>query len=351
MRLHFILGTSLLGISLSVNAFDFGVCVHPSDGAFTPEKQISLMRQYNILSFRTDYPWSQVETQKGVYHPANDKIEQMIKLAKKNNIKPLIILDYGNKIYDNFSPLNPHGKPQSESSIQAFANYAGWSAQHLNDSVSTFEIWNEWIQMAGGANKITALSDNSARTYAELVTQSCKAIKAANPKAKVIAGSINPFNDNGIEDGAGEGWLLKVINYGALSCIDGLSFHPYYYPNVVDLSPEPIVNSLNSFQQKVTKINHGKNVPFYITEIGVPDIQKVKYKPETLTNYLNKLYTQLSALGYIKGVWWYELINDGTDLNNKENNFGLLNRDLSPKPTAVVFNKITSNSIKIKVDQ
>lgn len=43
----------------------------------------------------------------------------------------------------------------------------------------------------------------------------------------------------------------------------------------------------------------------------------------------------------IKGMWWYDLINDGTARDDQEHNFGLLNIDLSPKPAYATLKAIS----------
>lgn len=314
-----------------------GVGVHPESFDSNIKNLTSLLKYYNVESIRVDYLWDQVEVVKGKYHPVSQKTEQTIFSANNNGIKSLIILAYGNKNYDNTSFLNPKAKPETATSIQAFSNYAAWVANHLKTQAPIFEVWNEWIQQDGVKNKANAVSQQSARDYASLVLKSCYAIKQINPNAKVIAGGISPF------DGPQKQWMFQVVKYGVLDCIDGLSLHPYYYPDQNNLNPQPVIDQLKSFQLQISYINHGKQVPFYITEIGVPDIKNAKYSLGDVAGYLNNFMSKASKINYIKGVWWYDFINDGKDENNKEHNFGLLNQDLSPKPAAIIFKNLTSN--------
>lgn len=46
---------------------------------------------------------------------------------------------------------------------------------------------------------------------------------------------------------------------------------------------------------------------------------------------------------FVKGVWWYDLKDDGNDKNNKEHNFGILKNDLTEKKVADVFTKSKLN--------
>lgn len=321
----------LLFVFNSTYALDIGVGIHPETFPSSPQTLITLLKKNHISTFRTDYPWSQVEKQKGIYQPANEKIENIIQLAKKNNIKPLIIYDYGNSLYEEKTLVNPRSKPSSEQSIQHFVNYVSWSTNHLKDNVSMFEIWNEWIQMAGKGNKDTALSDDSAKIYANLTLESCKAIKKINPNAIVIAGSTTPLDESSNR------WLFKVINYGILNCIDGISLHPYDFNFSKKLDYKNIIQSLKKLQLIVTYLNHGKQVPFYITETGAPSVIQAKYDNNEIANYFTNYMRELSELDFVRSVWWYDFINDGNDLYEKEHNFGILNRDFSPKPIALKF--------------
>jgi len=330
-RLKLLLLSSLLGMPLATNALNVGMGIHPQDFPQAPENLTKLLKKYEISTFRTDYPWSQVEKQKGIYNPVNDKIEKTIKLAKENNIKPLIIFDYGNELYEKRTNLNPTRKPTSDTSVRAFVNYVEWSTNHLKNNVSTFEIWNEWIQMAGEGNRGTALSRESAKIYADLTIKSCRVIKKINPKAIVISGSSSPLSEESNQ------WLFAVINNGILNCVDGISLHAYNFDNNKKLDYKPIILSVKKLQLELAYINKGKEVPLYITETGVSNVKNATYTLEDTANYFDGYMKELSKLNYVKGVWWYDFINDGNNPNDKESNFGILNRDFSPKPIALKF--------------
>lgn len=330
-KVKFFLFGGFLTVSHLTYALDIGVGIHPRGFSGTPEQLISTLKKYNIKSFRTDYFWEEIEKSKGNYKPANLKIESTIQLARRNGIEPLIIYDYGNQLYDNKTTLNPRSKPQSDVSKEAFLSYVQWSTSHLKNDVSMFEIWNEWVQMDGRHNKELAISDNSAKNYAQLALNSCRIIKKINPKAIVIAGGTSPLD---IRTNA---WLMKIINYGILDCIDGISLHPYNFKYNQKLDYGPIISAIKALQLEVKYSNNGKAVPFYITETGVPNINQSSYNLQDTANYFTGYMQALSKLDYVKGVWWYDFINDGNDQSNPEHNFGILNKDLSPKPIALKF--------------
>lgn len=330
-KINFFVFCFLFAISHLAYAIDIGVGIHPRGFSGSPEQLIALMKKYNIKTFRTDYFWEEVEKQKGTYKPGNLKIEKTIELAGENGIRPLMIYDYGNTLYEEKTSINPRSKPQTEKSQDAFLNYVRWSTNHLKNNVSMFEIWNEWIQMDGRNNKQFAISDSSAKAYASLTLKSCRIIKEINPKAIVIAGGISPLDDDSSR------WLTKVINYGVLDCIDGISLHPYNFKYNKELDYNPIIFAIKGLEVKLTYLNKGKKVPLYITETGAPNTNNSFYSLQDTTNYFTGYVQELSKLSYVKGVWWYDFINDGNDSNNPEHNFGILNQDLSPKPIALKF--------------
>ncbi|ENY5349806.1 glycosyl hydrolase [Klebsiella aerogenes] len=307
-----------------------GVGIHPTNFNGTTEQLISLLKHYNITTTRTDYPWSSVEKEKGKYTPGNEKLESFISASANNDIKPLLILDYGNPVYEEATLENPKRKPTTDASISAFVNYSLWTVKHFGSKVSMYEIWNEWVQGSGKRNLQAGSSIESANMYAKLVSETCAAIKKTNPDKKVIIGSTSPSDRNELK------WLSAVLKEkNVLSCIDGLSLHIYASSPNKKLIPEKTVTAVMLFQNFIrNELNLGYNLPLYITEIGVPSLKNNNYNEQDIKDYFEYIIRNFSELGYVKGVWWYDFINDGADKTKKEHNFGMLNENLTGKPIA-----------------
>ena len=325
--------TTLLIIVISISFasfaddFIFGVGIHPLTQNLDNKRVSNILTGYGFSSFRTDYPWSRVEKIKGIYQTADYKIDNMIDIALAKGIKPMLILDYGNVNYDLKTAENPRSKPNSEESRLAFAKYSSWVSLHFKDKINLYEIWNEWIQTDGrkGAGFYSVFNNESADIYADLVIKSCRAIKINNPDAIVVAGGIDPFDDKSNK------WLAKVISKNVMSCLDGISIHPYYFQNKKEISSEPVVNILKYTHEFFVKENHGREVNFYITEIGVPITSVSKYSIEDIESYFNDFYQNAYNLKFVKGVWWYDLIDDGKNKNITQDNFGLFYNDGADK--------------------
>lgn len=305
-------------------AFNIGVGVHPDGFYGTPEEFISLMKKYDINSLRTDYKWNSVEKVKGQFSAPNNKTEKVLDIAYKNGINPIVILDYGNEIYGK-------GKPITDEQISAFSNYAVWTVKHFEGKAKLFEIWNEWSnRVQPGAN-----NDESAKNYVKLVAVVSKAIKNANPQAIIIAGSFNPMDYIDLR------WGQQIVKLGILDNIDGLSIHPYTWGSKRASVPELNIKMLDMTQQNLRVLaKTNKPIPFYITEMGFPSSDKKNVlSQQEIADYAYRYLLLAKTKPYIKGVWWYDFINDGNNKNYREHNFGILNRDLSEKSTASAIKK------------
>ncbi|HEI8667933.1 TPA: cellulase family glycosylhydrolase [Serratia marcescens] len=297
-------------------AFYPGVGVHPNEFKGSAEELVGLMKKYRIESFRTDYPWSNVEVQKGILASSNDTTDKIISISKDNGIYPLIILDYGNKNYGG-------GKPLSSSAIEAFVNYAAWTARHFREKADIFEVWNEWSHRSGQSQD--AASNASAEAYFQLVKATSLAVKKENPRAIVIAGGFNPL------DNTDKNWGITLVKLGILDYIDGISLHPYSYQNRTVADPMFNLKRIDLYQDELVKIT-GKKIPFYITEVGYPAYDGgANLSDEEVAKYAYEYMTLASKMDYVVGVWWYDFIDDGVDKRNREYNFGILKNDLSEK--------------------
>lgn len=321
---------------LSAREVIAGVGIHPETFKGDPEVLLKLMKSYGVMSYRTDFPWQQVEKTKGMYNFPNDNFKKLINSSQNDKLSLILILGYGNNHYEDFNDANPRGKPTRKSTIDAFSNYAYWSANNVKNDSVTFEIWNEWVQMAGKKNRDSALSDESAAIYAKLVNESCLKIKQVNSNIKVIAGGISPLDDKSIR------WLEKVIDLKGFDCIDGISLHPYDFSIYRKLSAKRTFSYIQKFHEKLL-LNYNKDYPLYITETGVPDGLTNNKTQDEVSKYISEYFRIVNNTSYIKGVWWYDFINDGDDVTNPEHNYGLLENNLKPKPAARAFKLISES--------
>lgn len=278
-----------------------------------PQKNSAMLNQLAVNSFRDDLLWHEVERSRGRFSlpPA---LQQAVSLAAANKMSPLLILDYGNRLYDNGK------KPISPGAVNAFATFSAYAAGVLKKKVYLFEIWNEWDQ---------GPKPRAAGPYLELIRKVAPAIKKANENAVVLAGASSGL-------GIRNGWVEQLVESGVLKYADGISIHPY-----MDVTPEAWVASVANFSSRLNQANGGRDVPLYITEMGWPGHTAPPGLPaEVVGQYAARALLLVRTIPAARGFWWYDLKNDGIKADEREDNFGLLNYDYTAKPAFAAYKDV-----------
>ena len=244
------------------------------------------------------------------FEGANAQIDALIAGRTGSSIPGLLVLNYDNR-------LHFLGMPRTAQHREAFARYARAVFERWGNNVSGYELWNEWNLGAGSRGGTRATVED----YVLLLEAVRHAADEVGIKAPLIAGAV------GNRDMV---WIRRFVQLGGLRLADGLSVHPYNH-TARDASAEEVVAWLDTLAEDLRRSNGGTKVPLYVTEIGWPT--HVHGTDETTAALrLFKLFLLLHSRRYIAGVWWYDLLDDGSNPSNQEHRFGLMREDRSPKP-------------------
>ncbi len=300
--------------------FVLGVATHLTRQPRPIDQSLDALAAAGVMSLRDDADWSRVEQQRGVLKiPA--QWDEVIDGAVARGIEPLLILDYGNKFYGG-------GKPLSAEGIAAFVRYAQFLAQHFKGRVKRYEVWNEWDHGPDNA------SPASADAYLRLVKAVHAAVKLIDPEAEIIAGAITPV-------GIREGFLTRLVEQGVLDHADAISLHPYVHCNRAR-QPEDWARWMRVVGEDLQR-RAGRPVPVYLTEMAWPAHQgPCGISEQAQAENLVRMFLLAKTMPFIKGIWWYDLQNDGPDPKNREHNFGLLDHELRPKPAYLALQQISA---------
>ncbi|WP_413725046.1 endo-1,4-beta-xylanase [Sodalis sp. RH16] len=318
-------------ISLASQNKYIGVCFHPEKINISNDVLLKVLNKYKFNSFRTDYRWSNIETKKGVFNPPNERLDKIIvDSINKYNITPLIILGYKNDLYGP-------GKPISPEYLEGFSNYVTWVANRYKNDKIIYEIYNEWWHDDFKSN--SSVNDKiSSMNYLSLIKKASVIIKEIDPNALIIAGSMNPLDQRHID------WMNSMMGAGLLKYVDGVSIHPYSVKN-----PETDFIRIDRFEKELrSKYNEGRDVDIYISEMGYSDSIQGKLLASRQEQYAKEYMDLVNDRNYIKGIWWYQLINE-KNVSSYESNFGLLNSDLTEKnimkgfKNSKILNEISAN--------
>jgi hypothetical protein len=334
LSLFFCSGTTKTSIAQSKTqknkdkVFQVGACTHFSQGKGIIPMNIRSMKNAGICAIRDEATWSSLEQQKGRFLMP-ERHTDYVHSASEAGLDVMLILDYANRFYDDGD------RPRSAKAIEGFCRYAEFVVRHFGKDVRLYEVWNEWDIGIGLPKKYN--KGGSPEDYIKLLKAVYPRIKAIEPEAIVIAG--------GCTNGAVKrGWFEKIIQLGALDYSDAVSIHGYNYgAKFPERSPETCSAWMTDVQKMLRKYNKGKDVPFYVTEMGWPThIGKRSTAPELSASYLARLYLLARTSPSFRGIWWYDFQDDGWKAEYNENNFGIVRPDLTPKPHYYVMKDISN---------
>ncbi|MDX1250965.1 MAG: hypothetical protein IDH49_01670 [Gammaproteobacteria bacterium] len=265
-------------------------------------------------SVRLDAPWAQIERAPNKY-AIPPWLDAMLDAMERNGIEPLLILDYGNPIYNVAKPTRPD-------EIAAFSRYAEWLVGRLRGRVKMYQLWNEWNADTGRTPRGTA------DDYVQLARYVYPRLKSIAPEITILGGSIS---NTGLRDG----WIDRYFALGGHTYADGIGIHPYPWYQRGDFTPEDVLRLVDSIAAKGRNANAGRDIAIYITETGW-STQKGKFgtDPEMVAAYIVRFYLLASARKFVKGIWWYCIRNQGSETEYTEHNFGIFDQKLVPKPAA-----------------
>jgi polysaccharide biosynthesis protein PslG len=307
--------------------FQVGVCTHFSQNKGFLEQNLASLRVAGIDAIRDEVSWGGMEREKGKL-VIPESYDRYVRQMSRAGIQVMLILDYANRHYDGGD------RPRSPEAIEGYCRYAEFVVRHFGDDVHLYEIWNEYDIGIGLPRQFN--KGGSPKDYMKMLKSVYPRIKAIHPNATVIAGAST-------SGGVKRGWLEKIIQLGALQYSDAISIHSYNYSDKFpERGPEACSAWMTSVQNMLKKYNNGKEVPFYVTEMGWPThVGKRGTEPELSASYLARLYLLARTSKSFRGIWWYDFQDDGWNAEHNENNFGIVRPDLTPKPSYYVMADIS----------
>jgi hypothetical protein len=292
------------GLPVNTLSMSIGVNIHFSE---PQQRDVEMIAAAGFGFVRLDFPWASIERQKGVYDFAG--YEDLVRVFAGRGIRSLVILAYGNPLYDNSSaPF--HMGPRTDEVRQAFARFAAATAAKFKGWGVIWEIWNE------PNNPNFWDPSPSADEYVELVRVTVEAIRHADTQATIIAPAVVTLTQQYPDAWS---YLERCFTLGLLELVDAVSIHPYR-----DQLPETVSGDY----QRLHSLMGKANVPIIASEWGYPVLKDLPQASqaallvrEFLTNSINRVPLSI----------WYDWRDDGPDAENLQDNFGLVMWDYQAK--------------------
>ena len=208
-----------------------------------------------------------------------------------------------------------------------YGRIMGWLAGHLRGKVAAYEIWNE--------PDLSGFWSGTPAQYVGLLKAAYPAVKGADSAAKVLGGATS-YND--------DDYLSAVYAAGGKGYFDVWSTHPYMGPaNAAPETPDDgnewILDHVKAVRALMVAKGDGSK-PIWFTEFGWSNHATAAGAPtwkygvtsaqqaDFLVRSIKFVASHHPYVGVM--IWYCERNKDTGDL--QEDNYGLLTRDLQPKP-------------------
>jgi polysaccharide biosynthesis protein PslG len=236
---------------------------------------------------------------------------------------------------------SPWCPPRDPSDFAAFTTAA--VERYAPRGIHTWELWNE-----PNAKTSWQPAPDTAR-YVTLLHKTVPAIRSADAKAFIIAGSL--ASSTGSQGIAQLDFLTQFCRLGGNRLVDAIGYHPYSFPvlanNPVGWNAWSKIATTHQSFRSILKAAGTPDLPIWLTEYGAPtngpgalatnDNNNISQHPDHLSeSYQADMATaSVPAAVDTPGVgalFWYSDRDLGDDPRTTENFYGLRRASGSAKP-------------------
>lgn len=270
---------------------------------------VSLAAEAGLHWTREEFLWEGVEPAPGQHSESLlARHDARVAVLAAAGIQILGLLDYG------VEWSTGGGAPSTDEQRADFARYAAFMAGRYRGVITHWEVWNE-----PNLEKFWH-AEPDPEAYGLLLRAAADALHAVDPGIRVAGGAVSGCSR---DDRA---FLLRALAAAGPGACDIISIHPYSGESAWDRSDEP--GDVCSLRRELSEA--GWTQPLWSTECGhstCDDGVAVEEQPGLLV----RMYLSQFAAG-IENVISYDFVDDGMDPLEKEHHWGMLYRDLEPKP-------------------
>jgi hypothetical protein len=266
--------------------------------------------------------------------------DRLVRAARRRGIRVLGTLLY-TPTWARASGLPANAPPANAAD---FGRFAFRAATHFRSKgVSAYEVWNE-----PNIAPFWATGPDPAR-YTRLLKQAYAAIKRADRAARVVSAGLSPWSVHGAADAQHMNpltFLERMYADGARGSMDAVGWHPYNFPRGLGFYPWSAWSQMNATSPSARSImtaNGDGPKKIWATEWGAPTGTSSQSISEAAQAALIRAgLRSLRSWSWAGPSFVYSFRDEGTDLSDREQNFGLLRRDWSPKPAYAAFRGVAT---------
>jgi hypothetical protein len=205
-----------------------------------------------------------------------------------------------------------------------FAQFAVAAARRYPDSFA-FEVWNEpnYPRFWGGPPDPGA--------YSAMLKTVADELHSRAPGTPVVSAGLSPHADTDTSGSIGfRNFLIRMYERGAAQRVDAIGIHPYPGVGPEDDYLGDVRVYLGKVQNVMDRYRDGAR-PLWATEFGASTTGEHPFAPAVAGQAITALLEMFRRIRGIEVAIVHRFVEDPS-LGGREGGFGVLNRDLSPKP-------------------
>ena len=220
--------------------------------------------------------------------------------------------------------------------LGTFASFCAAAVRHYEPmGVHTWEIWNE-------PNRGFWKPAPDPVRFTQLLGVAYETIKRADPQSFVVSGGLSPYGSLGEAHPDGMNpltFLQKMYDAGARDHFDALGWHPYEWGVGLKFHPSSAWSQLIDTPTNVRSIMAARGdgaKKIWGTEYGAPTFSG-GMSEGAQADLLRSAYDKWTGWSWAGPLFWYSARDAGMNPGDREDHFGLVRRDFSPKPSMSAF--------------
>jgi hypothetical protein len=288
------------------------------------------LKTLGVTWVRFDFTWADIQPRSGAAYEWT-RYDSLVKAASQRGLRILGMIAYAPSwARDQSCPSDKMCRPRE---VAQFAAFSGVLASHYSTrGVHDWEIWNE------PNLRIFFHPEPDARYYTQLLLAAHSAIHRADARAYVVSGGVSPA---AVEEGDVPpiDFLTSIYAAGGRTGFDALGAHPYCYNGTYDCPRQAaswsawsqMATTPVSLRSIMTKYGDaGKQV--WATEFGAPTNGRGAVTEAHQAVMMEQALTLFRGSSWAGPIFLYSYQDNGTDVTDREDWFGLIRADGTRKP-------------------